>query len=52
MKLHIEVHRASGMTLTFRLWVGNISDGTFYLFISLSFIITSFNHAVHKLRTT
>ena len=33
MKQHIEVHRASGMTLTFRLWVGKISDGTFYLFI-------------------
>ena len=47
MKLHIEVHRASGMTLTNSWRVGKISEGTFYLFISLSFITTSFNQAVH-----
>ena len=45
MKLHIEVHRASVMTLSWR--VGKNSEGTFYLFISLSFIITSLNQAVH-----
>ena len=52
MKLHIKVNRAGGMTLTSRWRVGKISEGTFYLFISLSFTITSFNQAVHKLRTT
>ena len=52
MKLHIKVHRAGSMTLTSRCRVGKISEGTLYLFNSLSFIITSFNQAVHKLRTT
>ena len=52
MKLHIKVHRACGMTLTSRWRVGKIIEGTFYLFISHSFIITSLNQAVHKLRTT
>ena len=47
MKLHIEVHRASGMTLMSSWRVLKISEGTFYLFISLSFIVTSFNQAVH-----
>ena len=37
MKLHIKVHRAGGMTLTSRWRIGKISEGTFYLFISLSF---------------
>ena len=52
MNLHIEVHMAGGMTLTSRWRVGKMIEGTFYLFISLSFIITSFSQAVHKLRTT
>ena len=52
MKLHIKVHMAGGMTFTSSWRVGKISEGTFYLFICPSFIITSFNQAVHKLRTT
>ena len=45
--MHIKVHRAGGMTLTSHWMVGKISEGTFYLLISLSFIITSFDQAVH-----